>query len=232
MTLCRLLCDFLNVFPNIRCLMCCHWDPRVDNSVMGGFCDQRALCFPFAFCSPAPVEAVKSKDVTRDHRHKRSRNLSLPPGGMIRVFPGWMELHKICSLILKQESHKSAWAAATTQRFEPFSASSFHLVKTSCNDSQQTFQSQQIVKDGIFRLKRPLWPEPCSAQFFKLRLSLYLQRLCAGLSQLFLASSTFPNKGGRLGFFVSLSFPSIPPASHSTGLAGASLESGPKSLRK
>lgn len=117
MTLCRLLCDFLNVFPNIRCLMCCHWDPRVDNSVMGGFCDQRALCFPFAFCSPAPVEAVKSKDVTRDHRHKRSRNLSLPPGGMIRVFPGWMELHKICSLILKQESHKSAWAAATTQRF-------------------------------------------------------------------------------------------------------------------
>lgn len=49
---------------------------------------RRLSAFLSLFCSAAPVEAVKSKDVRRDHRHKRSRNLSLPPGGMIRVFPG------------------------------------------------------------------------------------------------------------------------------------------------
>lgn len=103
---------FLDVFCNIRCCMCCNWhDWRLLWS--------RRLPAFLCFCSPFPVMTMKSKDVTKEHGHTRYRNLSLPPSGVAHGVSSWVELRKICSLILKQESHKSTCTAATTQQVLP-----------------------------------------------------------------------------------------------------------------
>lgn len=123
----------------------------------------------------------------------------MPPGGITHIFTGWIELHKICSPVLRQESHKSARAAAATRSFFPFWRLPDRL---------------QIVHSNIF-IKGDRTIVSGSVE---LVLSGLTVSPCRRLLQLFSPeSSTFLNVGCDvgLGSFCLLLSSNIPSASHS-----------------
>lgn len=124
-----------------------------------------------------------------------------------------MELHKICSPILKQESRKSAHAATTTKQISPFWG---RLV--------MILNRLQIVQSSVFHQKRQ------NSCFLNCGVSSVTASSRRRFLQLFsLHHQLFRTRGGGLGSFVSCSFQAFLKHHIAVGsLAGASPERRPK----
>lgn len=116
---------FLAAFSNIVHYMCCSWleEMRLDNSIWWweAFVIPTApvfLCF-LRLYSPVFVTTIQIKDLTKAHGRRQKRNHSSPPCGVAHGFSSWMELRNICSLVLKQASHKSSGTVTTMQQLLP-----------------------------------------------------------------------------------------------------------------
>lgn len=115
-----LLGAFFGAFCDIGYCLCCNWfeDLRPDNSTWWWW---QVLCDPcglgpfylFIFCISCCV-SVQIKAL--DTGHRQHRNHSMTPCGVVHSFSSWRGLRKICSITLKEESHKSNSAVTATQQ--------------------------------------------------------------------------------------------------------------------
>lgn len=126
----------------------------------------------------------------------------------------WMELHKICSPILQQESRKSTRTATTTQQFSPF-----------WRQPVMIHNRLQIVQNSIF-IKR----DGTVSWTVELVLSGVTASPCSRFLLLFpLHHQLFRTRGGGLGSFVYCTFQAFLQHHIAVGsLAGASPQSRPK----